>query len=241
MILAHRSNRLGLSVANAPEVPIKLKIVTWNILADRYFTKERYTSADKILFDWTYRIQLVISNILSFDADVICLQEVELATFKTDFLPLFDRYSYVQHTVCKKRSNPIGNVILSKYSIRLLKETTHSIIAQVEDIRIANTHLSVDSDDVTKLAQLSKLVTEFGKDLFLVGDFNSNFSDSFDLDGYGITRYRTCKTRFNWHEFDYIMIPSDYSVRYSLPIKDANIPSSKNPSDHLPLIANIND
>src|SRR6185369_17269452 len=89
---------------------IEMKIVTWNILADRYFTKERYGSSDKILFDWTYRIQLVISNILSFDADIICLQEVELASFQKDFSSLLDRYSYVQHTVCKKRSNPIGNV-----------------------------------------------------------------------------------------------------------------------------------
>uniref|UniRef100_A0A6C0JUI6 Endonuclease/exonuclease/phosphatase domain-containing protein n=1 Tax=viral metagenome TaxID=1070528 RepID=A0A6C0JUI6_9ZZZZ len=215
-----------------------MRIVTWNILADRYFTKERYTSADKILFDWSYRIQIIIANILSFDADVICLQEVELATFEKDFLLLFDRYSYVQHTVCKKRSNPIGNVILSKYSIRLLKETSHSIIAETEDIRIANIHLSVDSDDTTKMAQLNKLVTEFGKDILLVGDFNTNFEGD-NLDGYDITRYRTCKTRFHWHEFDYILVPDGFVTRYSLPIKDSNIPSLKNPSDHLPLIANI--
>ncbi len=215
-----------------------MKIISWNILADRYFTKERYTDTNNALFNWNYRRLLILDNIRSFllTADIICLQEVELSTFDNDFSLILNGLNYCCHKISKKRSNPIGNVVLSKYPIKILKETTHSLIVQVDygnndTMTIANIHLSVDSTDEEKICTINKIINEFNG-VILVGDFNTT---SLEFQGYHFKKYKTCKTRYNWHEFDYIMAP--FPIRTGIVNKEKNIPNIKNPSDHIPICA----
>ena len=74
-----------------------LRILTWNILCD----KLAYNSFDRVpdqYIDWEYREPLIISFVLSSQADVICLQEVD----KFDELMKHLHQLYEGHIVMKE-------------------------------------------------------------------------------------------------------------------------------------------
>ena len=54
------------------------------------------------------RLALIKQEILKIDADVVCLQEVELGSVVDDFSNIFPNY-YI-HNNSKKRTNTIGNL-----------------------------------------------------------------------------------------------------------------------------------
>ncbi len=61
---------------------MKLKILTYNVLADVYLLPERYPDSPHDCIEFSWRTQALISKIVSLDADLICLQEVEPALFE---------------------------------------------------------------------------------------------------------------------------------------------------------------
>lgn len=63
--------------AQAPE----LSVLTWNILADVYVRANSYEYCDPSALQWSNRKHRVIEHLIRLDADILCLQEVEDATF----------------------------------------------------------------------------------------------------------------------------------------------------------------
>lgn len=82
---------------------------TWNMLADRYYVNKKYKSP---CLKWSDRCSTQCTLLLESRCDVICLQEVELQTFATDFQSVLGAYDYVVQTNTRKRTSPIGNVVL---------------------------------------------------------------------------------------------------------------------------------
>ncbi len=89
-----------------------LTVLSWNILSQ--FTIEE----GKMELVWSKRLPRILELLTVSAADIICLQEVDLATFETSFAPLFSTYKYERHQIIpsgkNKRTNPFGNAILWK-------------------------------------------------------------------------------------------------------------------------------
>jgi CCR4-NOT transcription complex subunit 6 len=71
-----------------------LKVVSYNVLADCYATKERYPYCPSWALEWEQRGPRLIEEILGYDADVVCLQEVQASHWETFFLPRMQQGGY---------------------------------------------------------------------------------------------------------------------------------------------------
>eukprot|EP00934_Nitzschia_sp_Nitz4_P001995 Nitzschia sp. Nitz4//scaffold216_size36101//14825//16897//NITZ4_007778-RA/size36101-processed-gene-0.43-mRNA-1//-1//CDS//3329542185//1995//frame0 len=81
------------------DIKENLRIMTYNILADQnaFSGPDRapffeYVSAD--ILSRSRRMPLILHEILSYEADVICLQEVDQYMFDTLFQPVLEHYHY---------------------------------------------------------------------------------------------------------------------------------------------------
>jgi mRNA deadenylase 3'-5' endonuclease subunit Ccr4 len=84
-----------------------VKVVSYNILADSYIRPERYPHAETLFLDKAFRKEALLKQVVSFNADIICLQEVEC-----DVLALLDKeleeYNYKSIFVKKGMGRPDG-------------------------------------------------------------------------------------------------------------------------------------
>ncbi|KAI9224207.1 Endonuclease/exonuclease/phosphatase [Blastocladiella britannica] len=62
-------------------------VFCYNILAERYATPKMYGYTPSWALDWRYRSDLILQEILSYSADIVCLQEVEMQVYETYFQP----------------------------------------------------------------------------------------------------------------------------------------------------------
>jgi CCR4-NOT transcription complex subunit 6 len=53
--------------------------MTYNILNDKYATQQAYGYTPSWALTWDYRKELILQEILSYNADLICLQASNLA------------------------------------------------------------------------------------------------------------------------------------------------------------------
>ncbi|GKY94949.1 hypothetical protein MPSEU_000459600 [Mayamaea pseudoterrestris] len=65
------------TLTKAPDDSIR--IVSWNILADTYAKPEKYPETLARDLDWSIRSDRILDRIAAFDADIVCLQEVQLS------------------------------------------------------------------------------------------------------------------------------------------------------------------
>ncbi len=77
----------------------RLRVMTYNILADcnAYQVKNQvtmYPYVKKNIMEKARRMPLILHEILSYQADVICLQEVDYPVFETLLLPILQQYGY---------------------------------------------------------------------------------------------------------------------------------------------------
>lgn len=49
-------------------------LLTYNILAEKYATAQMYGYVPSWALVWEYRKQMILHEVLSYDADIICLQ-----------------------------------------------------------------------------------------------------------------------------------------------------------------------
>lgn len=84
-----------LSPANNEEDPFT--VMSYNVLCKNYASKQHYGYVPMWALSWEYRRDLIIKEILSYMADIICLQEVE-----------FDKYESFFHTQLSSLGNYKG-------------------------------------------------------------------------------------------------------------------------------------
>lgn len=68
--------------------------MSYNILCDKYATRELYGYCPNWALIWEYRRKSIIDEIKNYAADIICMQEVETEQFYSYFLPELTRDGY---------------------------------------------------------------------------------------------------------------------------------------------------
>jgi CCR4-NOT transcription complex subunit 6 len=66
----------------------------YNVLCDKYATRQFYGYCPAWALAWDYRKKLILDDIKNFNADVICLQELETEQFYQYFLPELRQFDY---------------------------------------------------------------------------------------------------------------------------------------------------
>ncbi|KAK3685381.1 Endonuclease/exonuclease/phosphatase [Podospora appendiculata] len=65
----------------------RVKVLTWNILCDKYATTSLYGYTPTGALSWNYRKDRIIQEIRDRDADILCLQEIATDVFRDFFSP----------------------------------------------------------------------------------------------------------------------------------------------------------
>ncbi|KAJ3021509.1 Glucose-repressible alcohol dehydrogenase transcriptional effector [Thoreauomyces humboldtii] len=60
-------------------------VMTYNILAEKYATAQQYAYTPSWALSWDYRKDLLLQDILNYNADIICLQEVQMDHYEDFF------------------------------------------------------------------------------------------------------------------------------------------------------------
>jgi endonuclease/exonuclease/phosphatase family metal-dependent hydrolase len=227
-----------------------MRILTWNILAQETLPEDAIC--------WQQRLGKILQTILSIDADIILLQEVDLAMFNDDFAPLFDQWHRVSHMINKKRTLHFGNATLWRRELgecdQVIERSRclHVRLANSKLI-ITNVHLPVGRGFEGCLNRMShiescKKVWQNAREIIMGGDFNESMSNPFglvlDLRNFGFEFHDlpklTCRTfSGHVHDIDHLCYKS-VSFKF---VGDPHLPSSlpyeideNNPSDHIPCV-----
>lgn len=69
-------------------------VMTWNVLADIYATSEAYPCSEGHVLSWTFRRERILSEIIQYNPDIVCLQEIQGDHFEEFFAPALLRRGY---------------------------------------------------------------------------------------------------------------------------------------------------
>lgn len=79
----------AIEVEGRVPAPGTFTLLSYNVLADLYATCDMYSYCPPWALSWAYRKQNLLREIVSYRADILCLQEVFNLTFTALLLPLF--------------------------------------------------------------------------------------------------------------------------------------------------------
>ena len=65
--------------------PEKFSVLTYNTLCDRYATSSQYGYAPSLALSWDYRKELILQEVRAQNADIVCLQEVDMDSYNEYF------------------------------------------------------------------------------------------------------------------------------------------------------------
>lgn len=148
-------------------VPSQVSLVTWNLLAPHFALPSKYPWADEGVLDWDKRESLIVEELTAIDADIICLQEVQVDLWD-HLCSLLDGYDGVFQNMT--RDHPVANAILVKRGgLKIIRTESRSraLIAVLVDetessspLYLANAHLEAgcgDASEVTRFNQVRSL------------------------------------------------------------------------------------
>eukprot|EP00299_Pterocystis_sp_00344_P019027 c9478_g1_i1.p1 GENE.c9478_g1_i1~~c9478_g1_i1.p1 ORF type:complete len:560 (+),score=114.06 c9478_g1_i1:23-1681(+) len=81
------------------------KVMCYNVLAQAYATPAFYPHCPSWALDWSYRSNLILQEIVSVGADIVCLQEIQTEHFETLFVPELAKHGYTGIHRPKSRYN----------------------------------------------------------------------------------------------------------------------------------------
>jgi CCR4-NOT transcription complex subunit 6 len=194
------------SLASALSCDVKpdgaISLVSWNLLAPIYASPQKYPWSESGDLDWKYRKPRIIEQLRRIDADVVCLQEMQVDLWEEFRNDMRDKLDYDQAILQKMgRNHPVANAILVKKDCRLRVVRTESrsrvLIAVLQALHddeekenpataplyLANVHLEagMDEDDI-RLAQIRSLCKRLTRHvdeedhhpaILFCGDFNT--------------------------------------------------------------------
>ncbi|EIN12059.1 glucose-repressible alcohol dehydrogenase transcriptional effector [Punctularia strigosozonata HHB-11173 SS5] len=71
-----------------------LTVLCFNVLCERAATERLYGYTPSWALQWDYRKELIMAEITNYDADVLCLQEVDIGQYEDFFVPLLAEQGY---------------------------------------------------------------------------------------------------------------------------------------------------
>ena len=83
------------------------RVVSYNILAEIYATKQMYPYCDAWMLSWPYRRSLLIQEISKIQADILCLQEVQSDNYEYHLAPAMLELGY-EGVFCQKSRESMG-------------------------------------------------------------------------------------------------------------------------------------
>ncbi|CAA0837491.1 Carbon catabolite repressor protein 4 homolog 1 [Striga hermonthica] len=86
-------------------------VLSYNILSDIYASTELYSYCPLWALPWSYRRQNLLREIVGYQADIICLQEVQSDHFEEFFAPELDKHGY--QAVFKSKSGEVFGGIMN--------------------------------------------------------------------------------------------------------------------------------
>jgi len=78
-------------------------VLSYNVLSDLYATSDMYSYCPPWALSWPYRRQNLLREIVGYQADILCLQEVQSDHFEEFFAPELEKHGYT--AVYKKKNN----------------------------------------------------------------------------------------------------------------------------------------
>jgi exonuclease III len=155
-----------------------MRVLIWNVLAERWIKEHHLVHGLDVRED--ERTDKIIDTIKNCDADVICLQEVELETVGERLIRAFPEYEYAIHTL-KVKTNGIGNLTLSKFkvvSVVLAQSGVHCILD--DRLWVSNVHFKAGKTSFARrrLCEAESCFARYSKSglkrAIVCGDFNDN-------------------------------------------------------------------
>ncbi|GMN45328.1 hypothetical protein TIFTF001_014513 [Ficus carica] len=178
-------------------------VLSYNVLADVCATRERYSYCPTWALVWEYRRQKLVNEIIEYDADIICLQEVQSDHFESFYEPELTKHGYsvmytkktpVLYTANKFVTDGCATFYRRKlFKVIMKREDNVAHIAVLETldserfrdvpqsrICVANTHIHANSDSpdvklfqVVRLVNVLEEIVQFHTPLLICGDLNS--------------------------------------------------------------------
>mmetsp|Transcript_8378 Transcript_8378/g.24020 ORF Transcript_8378/g.24020 Transcript_8378/m.24020 type:complete len:578 (-) Transcript_8378:263-1996(-) len=90
---------------NSQETDRTFSLLTYNILADLYATPEAHGHCPSWALAWSYRKQNLLRELLSYKADILCLQEVQSDHYQDFLAPELQRAGYTP--IYKKKTTEV--------------------------------------------------------------------------------------------------------------------------------------
>jgi len=110
---------------------VRMKLVSYNCLAELYATKSIYPHCDAWILNWSYRCNLLLRELYDTQGDVICLQEVQTDHFEQHIYPAMvkDGYEGVFKQKSRESMGQYGKVdgcatFWKKSKFQLVEDTT---------------------------------------------------------------------------------------------------------------------
>jgi endonuclease/exonuclease/phosphatase family metal-dependent hydrolase len=228
-------------------MPVLTDLTVWsyNVLAERY--------AGDTARPWTDRLSRLISKIAALDADVVFLQEIELATAEADFVSAlaiigFEGFTHIHSLKKGGRSNPIGNAVFWRtgdfFATDFWRNSTAIGVTLTKDghsMGLANIHLKagIETGVAERVKQLRSTLRHLPPgNVFIGGDWNDDLVPGPVLDllsGFHVCRVeKSCWVRERWFGFDHAAVRGGVVVA-ACEVVVGHIPRDGHDSDHLPV------
>ncbi|KAK4049091.1 Glucose-repressible alcohol dehydrogenase transcriptional effector [Microbotryomycetes sp. JL221] len=72
----------------------QFSLLCYNILCEKYATAQMYGYTPSWALSWDYRKELILTEVMNYAADIVCLQEVDIEQYETFFLENLSRHEY---------------------------------------------------------------------------------------------------------------------------------------------------
>ncbi|KAK4658132.1 Glucose-repressible alcohol dehydrogenase transcriptional effector [Podospora pseudocomata] len=144
--------------APAPRLPItvqddvassleRVSVLTWNILCERYATKQMYGYTPPSALEWDYRKQLILDEIYDRNPDIVCLQEISRNAYENEFSPSLAKHGYrgIQWSRPKVKTLP-NNMVGGVDGCATFWKTDKWIVLQKEMLDYS--HLTITRPDL---------------------------------------------------------------------------------------------
>lgn len=178
-----------------------LRLATWNILAPQYTRADKYPWCAPSHLEWDYRQSLIVPQLLEWDADVVCLQEVQVDLWPGLLGALGDVYEGVIQNVTNGHN--VASALLLKrqcpWNIERVESRSRALLTVLRDDKttkerlvVASIHLEAgikNDNDLQRYHQIKSLFKRIEHHceldsiplqdaaIVLAGDFNMLRSD----------------------------------------------------------------
>jgi mRNA deadenylase 3'-5' endonuclease subunit Ccr4 len=241
-------------------------VASYNVLAAAYAEPRFYPRVAPEMLEAGARRKRLVTRCASLGADVLCLQEVELAVFSM----LDERLAAAgwRGDFAKKGgAKPDGCAIFVRAPLVLRESSAIAYtdgsghIAQIANVevdgivvRIANTHLKWHAPDVKpeerlSAGQMRELLAASSGTAILCGDFNFEMTSEVYaamraagfVDPHAASPAPTCNPNGRAKKIDYVVARGLVGAPLETPHveDDTPLPSESEPSDHVPLRASF--